>query len=116
MHPADELAYEQNYRDADPLNLDANAGRDPEIEVLDKFDAFLADFNRKSTFYRKAADEAPAWKKRIFEGGYESVVTKIDVADDLLIEGHFDAAEVVLKKAIDSYDYMEERIQDWATD
>lgn len=119
MHPADELAYEQNCRDADPLNLDGSAMEDPNAQVYkdaEKFDAFLAEFNRKSAFYRKAADEAPEWKKRIFPGGYEAVVVKIDLADKMLPEGFYDAAEFALKDAIESYDYMEERIQDWASD
>ncbi len=116
MHPADELAYEQNYRDADPLNLDGSAMVDPQVALDMKFDAFLAEFTRKADFYRKSADEAPEWKKKIFPGGYEAVVVKIELAEKLLPAGFYDAAEFALNDAIEGFDYMNERIQDWATD
>lgn len=119
MHPADELAYDQNYRDADPLNLDGSAMDDPSAQAdrdQERLTAFLTEFDRKAAYYRKAADEAPEWKKKIFEGGYEAVVVKIDLALKMIPEGFFDAAEFVLKEAIEGYEYMQERIQDWASD
>lgn len=120
MHPADELAYEQNYLESDPLNLDGSAMVDPNVAVdnaSERFDAFLEEFNRNATFYEIAANAAPAWKKNIFPAGYEAVEAKIALACKMVQETSFyEAAEFVLKDAIESYEYMEDRITDWATD
>jgi hypothetical protein len=44
MNPADELAYEQNYRECDPLNLDADAMRaPPQAQVLVYLKGYASD-------------------------------------------------------------------------
>lgn len=113
---SDEYAAERAYAECDPLGLDAGAMRND--DVGDALAVVLDDFSRRVIFYRGAISEAleDPWKAKTFGGMLHTGTRLIEVAGRLLEEGQFDAAEFVLKEAIDDYQSMIDRIDDWRTD
>jgi hypothetical protein len=115
---SDEYHAERAYAECDPLGLDAGAMQRDD-DVFEDARAVVVDkWVRDAEFYVKAIHEAldDEWKAKTFGGLLGKARRLIEVGEILMQLGHQEAAEIVLKEAIDDYQTMVDRIDDLRSD
>lgn len=115
---SDEYAAEMAYRECDPLGLDAGAMRRDDDVLEDARAVVIDEFERRAILYHGSIRDAfeDEWKAKTFGGLLSKADRLIDVARLVMQAGYFDAAEIVLKEAIEDYQTMVDRIDDLRSD
>lgn len=129
LTPQDELAYEANYREADPLGLDGDPMRDPamlaepsaaEIEAMGREarEHAFAEVSRKLAFYQQAIKQ-PRYtyfvekNDRGYGAAIKAAFGQIEAA---VAAGDLDAAEAGVTTMEEEFSGLEDRISDLASD